>query len=566
LQEAAKKKASQVTSSLKTAASRITTSGSSSSTKEPTKPSWFPQGAGYRALTLTRSQSQTIASQAAAVLLQLAAADVPQQHLPVLASAAAWVEQQPLTLSSRDVLSAVNDIAAELVRGKGGGSRSKAEKAGSKASSSKRSKKGNKSAASSSSSSNNKDAAGAAPGGTSDRKQHPVIVMTDLGDVCDTHDQMQELAAAGYLAWPQGAPAGEGSKGSNGACSSCYDTSFSSADTSRRGTHAATTTTDAAGSSSISGPTASPASNTSTVTSTAMASSSGGSSSPMDCPPTKQTGSDSSSGLEELSSTGNRLHALAAAVVTQWRGMPSTDWTGKATIDSHIERVFRNKEQWAKQFYVVAQLLVLLVQQLPGVSAQQRGAFLCGPPGTTLLWVLREMSSYAKTDESVMELLMGPGPQQAGTGQQVQPAAAGWVNHWAQGRAVVELLLLPGLLLEPVPEPAPSGGDGVEGISSSTSGGCSAAGKQLQDASKHIGAAAAGSGSSSSSSSSGGGTSSASNMQGAGLSGATGTPASARAQALWWPCRVSEETAHKLSNARTISPWGVSTAAGKQQL
>jgi hypothetical protein len=519
LLEAARQNANHAASSPQRAS---TTTTSSSSSTGPSKPSWFPQGAGYRELTLTRSQAQAIASQAAAALLQLAAADVPQQHLPVLASAAAWVEQQPLSLCSSDVLSAVDDIAAELVRGKAGSARSKAGKSGSPASSSKRSQKAFKrGSSSSSSSSDNKVAAGAAPGGTNGRKQHPLIVFADLGDEHDARDQMQVLAAAGYLAWPRGAPASGGRPDSS--TTTCGNSSSSGADASGCGTSSTTVTTDPISSSAFSGPTAAPASNTSTVTPTCTTmmvrgGGDGSSSSPVDSPLTKRNGA---SRLEAVSSTGNRLHPLAAAVVTQWRGMPWTDWRGKATTDSHIKRFLQENEQWAKQFYVVAQLLMLLVQQLQGVSPQQRGAFLCSPTGTTLLWVLSEMSSYAKTktDMSVMEVLMAPRPQQAGTGQQVQAAAAGWVNHWAQGRAMVELLLLPGLLLEPAPEPVPSGGDGVEGISSSTSDGCSTASKQLQGASKPSDAG-------SSCSSSGG--SSTSNTQGAGLSGATGTEASAR--------------------------------------
>jgi hypothetical protein len=180
------------------------------------------------------------------------------------------------------------------------------------------------------------------------------------------------------------------------------------------------------------------------------------------------TSSDSSSNLEASRSTGDRLQVLAAAVAATWRGMPSIGY-GMIKISQFTQQY----GQFARQFYVVARLLVLLVQQLQATPPQQRAAFLHSPYGNNVLRVLSEMSTYEATERCVLEVLMESGSQVAATGQQGKPAAPAWVNHWPQGRPMVQLLLLPALLLGPSAETVAFGSDGAERASSSNPGNCS---------------------------------------------------------------------------------------------
>jgi hypothetical protein len=238
--------------------------------------------------------------------------------------------------------------------------------------------------------------------------------------------------------------------------------------------------------------------------------------------------SDSNSSLKATSNEGDWLQMLAAAVAVQWRGVPSrvdVYYAQKAQDTATLEAA-------AKRFYVVLQLLLLLVQQLQGAAPRQRAAFLHSPGGTFVLHVLGEMVPEIITSwEPVMEVLMETGSQQAAIGQQQKAAVPGWVNHWFHARAAMELLLLPGLLLQPVLRMGSSESGGAETASSSKPGGSSTASEQQQDAIKQ-GAAGTSSSSSSSGSSSSRGlcdpsypSSNASIEQGARLSASVGTAA-----------------------------------------
>jgi hypothetical protein len=195
---------------------------------------------------------------------------------------------------------------------------------------------------------------------------------------------------------------------------------------------------------------------------------------------------DNSSNLDATSSAGKRLQVLAAAAFVQWRSMPQ-ERQGPV-----LAKQIGTYEKAARQFYVVVQLLMLLVQQLQGAPSQLRAAFLHSPAGSCVLQVLSEIAPelVSSMGPCVMEVLLDTGLQQAGAGRQHMPAAPGWANHWSHGRAVVELLLLPGLLLEPVLSMGVS-----EGANSSKPGGCSTASEQRQDAIKHSAAGSSSGGS-----------------------------------------------------------------------
>jgi hypothetical protein len=113
-------------------------------------------------------------------------------------------------------------------------------------------------------------------------------------------------------------------------------------------------------------------------------------------------------------------------------------------------------------------LLVLLVQQLQGAPPQLRAAFLHSPGGNTALQVL---SIFSSEDDDptcqvrfiVSQSLLASAAEDP-TNQQQPIAEGGMQGHAVYGSELVEHLLLPGLLLQPV-----AVGGGVEGCNSSSS-------------------------------------------------------------------------------------------------
>jgi hypothetical protein len=98
----------------------------------------------------------------------------------------------------------------------------------------------------------------------------------------------------------------------------------------------------------------------------------------------------------------------------------------------------------------VTQLLLLLVQQLQGAPSQVRAAFLGSPAGTILLQLLRGISTSVTQYPGELLLQDAPGTA-AGHDAGEAAAAAGWSSHLLWSTDLVEVLLLPGLLLERVP-------------------------------------------------------------------------------------------------------------------
>jgi hypothetical protein len=98
------------------------------------------------------------------------------------------------------------------------------------------------------------------------------------------------------------------------------------------------------------------------------------------------------------------------------------------------------------KFVEFMHVVLLLVQQLQGATPQLRGAILHSPAGTTLLGILSDMTLADKAHQYGVETLVQEAHSAAAAA-----AATGWQNCMPDGRELVELLLLPGLLSAPVP-------------------------------------------------------------------------------------------------------------------
>jgi hypothetical protein len=106
--------------------------------------------------------------------------------------------------------------------------------------------------------------------------------------------------------------------------------------------------------------------------------------------------------------------------------------------------------------FQLMQQLMLLTLQLQGAPPEQRAAFSRSPAGTILLHVLRGVSLPLMEQRCGLALMVqdvasvAAAAAAAAGGQQVSSAAAGWQICVPNGRDLVELLLLPGLLLAPM--------------------------------------------------------------------------------------------------------------------
>jgi hypothetical protein len=102
---------------------------------------------------------------------------------------------------------------------------------------------------------------------------------------------------------------------------------------------------------------------------------------------------------------------------------------------------------WMKQ--VVEPLLVLLVQQLQGVPGHERSAFLHSPAGSGVLRVLSELGKVGASAGSCVNVLRYSMVDAAAALQVKEQLTMDMAQrHGLSARAFVELLLLPGLLLE----------------------------------------------------------------------------------------------------------------------
>jgi hypothetical protein len=138
-----------------------------------------------------------------------------------------------------------------------------------------------------------------------------------------------------------------------------------------------------------------------------------------------------------------RLHVLADAVVGYWRQMRNRRPNPMQLLAALLDKdAFHD---------VPFQLLLLLVAQLQGTSPQQRAAFLYSPAGSSVMRVVSEMRAE--------EALMSGWAMCASNNRAV---AATRLQHFFQGQGawgsleytaggVMERLVLPGLLLQPVP-------------------------------------------------------------------------------------------------------------------
>jgi hypothetical protein len=120
----------------------------------------------------------------------------------------------------------------------------------------------------------------------------------------------------------------------------------------------------------------------------------------------------------------------------------------------------------ADYFTSLMRQLVLLVQQLQHAPAQVRSDFLHSPPGS---WVLQAAQLFAERCEFSFPVgvAKGPAPEAAQVLQQRMGATPGGQGHQLDARAIVQLLLLPGLLLQPQPCAGGAGGS-ITGVTGGT--------------------------------------------------------------------------------------------------
>jgi hypothetical protein len=146
-------------------------------------------------------------------------------------------------------------------------------------------------------------------------------------------------------------------------------------------------------------------------------------------------------------STDRRLQALATAAVAMWWRIPQIPvFELSMTITADV----------VGKFYEFMRVVLLLMQQLQATPPQLRSTILHSPAGTTLLTLLHGMSRNGAAHRYVVETLVeDTPPEAAAAGRRVRGAAAGWHNPVPNGRDLVEMLLLPGLLLAPAPGASP---------------------------------------------------------------------------------------------------------------
>jgi hypothetical protein len=108
----------------------------------------------------------------------------------------------------------------------------------------------------------------------------------------------------------------------------------------------------------------------------------------------------------------------------------------------------------------LARFLLLLVRQLQGAPAGRRAAFLGSPACSIAHQVLSEFSSGLGLQLPLWDVLVRGGAADAAALQQERYGPDGWKLCALSGEAVVQQVLLPGLLLVPAPagSSSPDGG------------------------------------------------------------------------------------------------------------
>jgi hypothetical protein len=386
----------------------------------------MPQGTGYQQLSFTKEEAHKVCSDAAAALLRLAVAVVPEQQQLLVASADAWMRQEQERFAKSGGVDASVEHMAAAMESQLNKIVEDEEELGDEVDALRELLFPGGSGSSSSSSSSSRKGGRGAKQTSRQRKQlaAPATPNTSLDEASIERKEarVRQLAATGYLCWPH--------------------TRLWSSSTGDRGT---------------SGTTSSSSSSTTTTTTTSGSSSS---SSPARVSSPAHTAAAASAGA--LNSTELRLQALAAAVVVKWR------WLSQLSVAKlSMEAI----TQGAVRFYLFMHVSLLLIKQLQEASPQERAAFLHSPAGTVVVTLLPSISIGDAGFMYVMETLVQEPPSEAAAaavaGQRGRRVAPDWMNCVPNGRDAVELVLLPGLLLAPAPgaaagaPSAPAGSPGV---------------------------------------------------------------------------------------------------------
>jgi hypothetical protein len=168
-----------------------------------------------------------------------------------------------------------------------------------------------------------------------------------------------------------------------------------------------------------------PATPTGTTTTTSSSSSSGGGG-----------GGAAFSARDALGHPATRLQLLAAAAAAGWCHL------GRPGPDHNAEGLLFGQKSGHDG---VAQLLLLLVQQLHLVTPPLRSSFLHSPAGNTVLQVLSEMSSDQAVQQGRVGLLELQRTNKDPKGT--------WASYTTTAHTLlVQQLLLPSLLLQPTPQ------------------------------------------------------------------------------------------------------------------
>jgi hypothetical protein len=165
---------------------------------------------------------------------------------------------------------------------------------------------------------------------------------------------------------------------------------------------------------------------------------------------------------EALGSTGARLQVLAHAAAVMLRRL-------QLQLRSPSRDPEDVPERCRQEVAGLSHLLLLVVQQLQGVPAQERTSFLHSPAGGEVLRVLSELDSMEVAGwGSALAMILPTGSQEPAGAihKQQQPSPPAAETVWLTAHALVQELLLPGLLLQPVQvQQAGAAGAGVTGSS-----------------------------------------------------------------------------------------------------
>jgi hypothetical protein len=137
-----------------------------------------------------------------------------------------------------------------------------------------------------------------------------------------------------------------------------------------------------------------------------------------------------------------RLKVLSAALAACW------DFT-KHTPGIHTCRPVFDQDTGHRALF---ELLVLLVQQLQAASPEARATFLHSPAGSEVLRVLNQVLADQPAASGRVAVMTDGRLLGAGGVQQLSDSKGSWRNIGHTVAWLVEVLVLPGLLLQPAPE------------------------------------------------------------------------------------------------------------------